>query len=898
MAKKTETQEVIEKIYEYTLEEIMGDRFGRYSKYIIQDRAIPDVRDGLKPVQRRILYGMYRGHHTYDKPYVKSARSVGDIMGKYHPHGDSSIYDAMVRMSQWWKQSTPYIDMHGNNGSMDGDSPAAMRYTEARLSKISNELLEDIDKETIVWAPNFDDSEIEPTVLPARFPNLIVNGATGISAGYATNIPPHNLGEIIDATIKRIDSPNCYLDTIMEIVKGPDFPTGGIVEGISGIRSAYETGRGKIIIKAKTSFEEEKGKAILAISEIPFEVNKALLVRKIDEIRIDKKIDGILEVRDESDKDGLRIAVDIKKDANRELILNYLLKNTDLQVSYNFNMIVIDHRRPRQLGLLAILDSYIEFKKEVIIKRTNYDLSMAKARLHIVEGLIKCLSILDEVIRVIRASKNKADAKENLVKEFDFTKEQAEAIVMLQLYKLTNTDVTELEKELASLTVTVTGLEEILASEDKLKIVMKEELRRVKKEYAVNRKTEIKDEITEIKIDTTVMIPKEDVLVMVTKDGYIKRTSWRSYQASQEESTLKDNDYILGLYELNTLDTLLLFTNLGNYLYVPVHTIYDMKWKEMGKHISNLIKLEENEEVISVIPVTDFNTNKDITIATKNGMIKRSLMKDFQVSRYSKPIQCMKLKDDDKVIDAYVNYHNDIFVATSGNYGLWFDKSEIPVVGIKASGVKAIKLKDDVVVSSFNFNPDNQELFLLVTDKGTGKRVKIQEFEKSARAHRGLLLLREVKTNPYHTVKVFITTSKEHIGIKTPDINLLKASEFPIMDRYSTGSTISKHTIYDSYKVAELLTKDNLENNSTNENDDTNIDSSDSSISISDSTNIKSSIQEISDASDITEKILMDTKEEVVKEEKKEKPKKETSKVSLQEIDDRLMTIDDFLGDF
>ena len=898
MAKKTETQEVIEKIYEYTLEEIMGDRFGRYSKYIIQDRAIPDVRDGLKPVQRRILYGMYRGHHTYDKPYVKSARSVGDIMGKYHPHGDSSIYDAMVRMSQWWKQSTPYIDMHGNNGSMDGDSPAAMRYTEARLSKISNELLEDIDKETIVWAPNFDDSEIEPTVLPARFPNLIVNGATGISAGYATNIPPHNLGEIIDATIKRIDSPNCYLDTIMEIVKGPDFPTGGIVEGISGIRSAYETGRGKIIIKAKTSFEEEKGKAILAISEIPFEVNKALLVRKIDEIRIDKKIDGILEVRDESDKDGLRIAVDIKKDANRELILNYLLKNTDLQVSYNFNMIVIDHRRPRQLGLLAILDSYIEFKKEVIIKRTNYDLSMAKARLHIVEGLIKCLSILDEVIRVIRASKNKSDAKENLVKEFDFTKEQAEAIVMLQLYKLTNTDVTELEKELASLTVTVMGLEEILASEDKLKIVMKEELRRVKKEYAVNRKTEIKDEITEIKIDTTVMIPKEDVLVMVTKDGYIKRTSWRSYQASQEEATLKDNDYILGLYELNTLDTLLLFTNLGNYLYVPVHTIYDMKWKEMGKHISNLIKLEENEEVISVIPVTDFNTNKDITIATKNGMIKRSLMKDFQVSRYSKPIQCMKLKDDDKVIDAYVNYHNDIFVATSGNYGLWFDKSEIPVVGIKASGVKAIKLKDDVVVSSFNFNPDNQELFLLVTDKGTGKRVKIQEFEKSARAHRGLLLLREVKTNPYHTVKVFITTSKEHIGIKTPDINLLKASEFPIMDRYSTGSTISKHTIYDSYKVAELLTKDNLENNSTNGNDDTNIDSSDSSISISDSTNIESSLQEISDASDITEKILMDTKEEVVKEEKKEKPKKETSKVSLQEIDDRLMTIDDFLGDF
>jgi len=889
MAKKTETQEIVEKIFNYTLEEIMGDRFGRYSKYIIQDRAIPDVRDGLKPVQRRILYGMYRGHHTYDKPYVKSARSVGDIMGKYHPHGDSSIYDAMVRMSQWWKQSTPYIDMHGNNGSMDGDSPAAMRYTEARLSKISNELLEDIDKGTIVWAPNFDDSEVEPTVLPARFPNLIVNGATGISAGYATNIPPHNLGEIIDATIKRIDSPNCYLDTIMDIVKGPDFPTGGIVEGIDGIRSAFETGRGKVIVKAKTNFEEEKNKVILAVSEIPFEVNKAMLVRKIDEIRIDKKIEGIIEVRDESDKDGLRIAIDIKKDANRELILNYLLKNTDLQVSYNYNMIVIDHRRPKQLGLLAILDSYIEFKKEVITKRTNYDLQVAKARLHIVEGLIKCLSILDEVIKVIRGSKNKADAKENLVKEFDFTKEQAEAIVMLQLYKLTNTDVTELEAELAKLITTVNELEEILASEDKLKSVMKEDLRRVKKEYATPRKTEIKAEITEIKIDTTVMISKEDVIVMVTKDGYIKRTSKRSYQSSTEEAILKDNDYVLGLYELNTVDTILLFTNLGNYLYVPVHIIPDTKWKEMGKHISNIIKLEESEEIISSIPITNFDDNFDITIASRNGMIKRTSIKEFQVNRYTKPISCMKLKDGDLVVDAFINLEDEIFVATNGNYGLWFDKEEIPVVGIKASGVKSIKLKNDVVVSVNNFNPDKQEYLLLVTDKGTGKRVKVSEFEKTSRANRGLLLLREVKTNPYHTIKTFMITSKEHIGIKNPDINLLKTSEFSIMDRYSTGSTISKHDIIDAFKVAELLTKDNLIfGNDISSDDNNNLDD-----------NKEDTNKIIEMAADITEQILMETKV-VSQEEKKEETKKEkdTNKVSLKEIDDRLMTIDDFLGDF
>ena len=890
MAKKTETKEIIEKIYNYTLEEIMGDRFGKYSKYIIQDRAIPDVRDGLKPVQRRILYGMYRGRHTYDKPYVKSARSVGDIMGKYHPHGDSSIYDAMVRMSQWWKQSTPYIDMHGNNGSMDGDSPAAMRYTEARLSKISNELLEDIDKETITWAPNFDDSEIEPTVLPARFPNLIVNGATGISAGYATNIPPHNLGEIIDATIKRIDSPNCYLDTIMDIVKGPDFPTGGIVEGISGIRSAYENGRGKIIVKSRCNFEEEKNKTVLAISEIPFEVNKAMLVRKIDEIRIDKKIDGILEVRDESDRDGLRIAIDIKKDANRELILNYLLKNTDLQVSYNFNMIVIDHRRPRQLGLLAILDSYIEFKKEVITKRTEYDLNTATARLHIVEGLIKCLSILDEVIRVIRASKNKSDAKDNLVKEFDFTPLQAEAIVMLQLYKLTNTDVTELEKELANLKETVAGLEAILSSEDELKLVMKNELRRVKKEYATPRKTDIKEEITEIKIDTTVMIPKEDVLVMVTKDGYIKRTSWRSYQASQDEATLKDNDYIIGLYELNTLDTILLFTNLGNYLYVPVHAIPDIKWKEIGKHISNIIKLEEMEEIVSVIPVCNFDDKVEIAIATKNGMIKRTLLKDFQVSRYSKPIQCMKLKDNDSVVNAFTTVYNDIFIATDGNYGLWFDKEEIPVVGIKASGVKAIKLKDDLVVSACNFDINKDEYLLIITDKGTGKRVKMTEFEKSLRAHRGLLLLREVKTNPYHTIRTFLTTGRDHIGIKTPDINLLKTSEFPIMDRYSTGSTISKHNIVDAFKVIELLTKDNINNSNS---DDTNVTRANTDSTL-DNTSDK---VEVDDVVEITSKILTETLEE-----KKEKPqakeKTTSAKVSLKEIDDRLMTIDDFLNDY
>ena len=569
---------VLNKIHEYALEEIMGDRFGRYSKSIIQDRAIPDVRDGLKPVQRRILYAMYRDRNTFDKPYKKSAKAVGNIMGNYHPHGDSSIYDAMVRLSQWWKQSTPYIDMHGNNGSIDGDSAAAMRYTEARLSKISSELLKDIDKDTVEMTWNFDDTLKEPVVLPAKFPNLLVNGASGISAGYATNIPTHNLGEVIDATIKRIDSPNCKLDTLLEIMKGPDFPTGGIVEGKNGIIDAFTTGRGKVIIKSKYEFVSEKGKNQILITEIPFEVNKALLVRKIDEIRIDKKIDGIVEVLDESNfEEPTRIAINIKKDADKELILNYLLKSTDLQIAYNYNMVAIVNGRPMTIGIIKILDAYIEHQKEVITRRSKFDLDVYKKRMHIIEGLIKALSILDEVIKTIRASKNKADAEINLCNEYGFTDEQAKAIVALQLYKLTNTDVTELNNEYNDLENKIKALELILGDENKMKSLMKYELKKVKEEYATPRKTEVKDEITEIKIDTVKLIPKEDTVVIVTKEGYIKRVSNRSMESSEGETGLKELDYVIGKYRMNTIDTLLVFTDLGNYLHIPVHEIPDMK---------------------------------------------------------------------------------------------------------------------------------------------------------------------------------------------------------------------------------------------------------------------------------------------------------------------------------
>ena len=800
--------ELLQKIYDYSLEEIMGERFGRYCKTIILDRALPDVRDGLKPVQRRILYGMYKSGNTYDKKYRKSAKAVGEIMGNYHPHGDSSIYDAMVRMSQDWKMETPYIDMHGNNGSMDGDGAAAMRYTEARLSKISNELLLDINKNTVEMAPNYDDTLEEPTVLPAGFPNLLVNGSTGISAGYATNIPTHNLGEVIDATIKRIDSPNCLLDTIMSVMPGPDFPTGGVIEGVKEIKEAYETGKGKIVVKSKYEVIKEKGKYQIVITEIPYEVNKALLVKKMNDIRIDKKIEGILDIRDETSRGELRIVIDLKKDANADLVINYLLKNTDMQVSYSFNMIAIVNHRPRQIGVLAIIDSFIKHRTEVVTRRTKFDLAHDKDRYHILEGLIKAISILDEVIKVIRASKNKSDAILNLVKEFSFTEKQATAIVMLQLYRLTNTDITDVKNEMQRLEEEIKEYELILSSDAELKKVIKEELRKIKKEFSSPRKTQIKEEITEIKIDATAMIPKEDVIVVVTNEGYVKRVSKKSYGSSDgDETLLKENDYVSGLYEQNTLDTLLMFTNKGNYLFIPVHELPELKWKDLGKHVSNIVPIGQDEKIIKSIPVSNFD-KREIVIFTKNGMVKKTLLEDFKVQRYSKPISCIKLKDNDEVINVSDEAYNEVFIATKKGYGLWYDKSEIPTIGLKTAGVKSINLKDDEVVSA-NLFDGSFEYVTVITAKGLSKRIKLTEFEKTTRAKRGLLIIREVKSNPQEIISAFVSDVKHNIVIKTINKDIkLKLSEIPIMDRYSVGSTLTKSKVQVVYQPTELIKKE------------------------------------------------------------------------------------------
>lgn len=791
--------DIVKKIEDYSLEEIMSLRFAAYAKEIIQDRAIPDVRDGLKPVQRRILYAMYKAGNTAEKGYIKCAATVGDVLGKFHPHGDSSVYDAMVRMSQWWKQNHILVDIHGNNGSMDGDGPAAYRYTEARLAKISGELLKDLDKSTVSWAPNFDDRFLEPTVLPAKFPNLLVNGTSGISAGYATNIPPHNLGEIIDATIKRIDSPNCYLETILEIVKGPDFPTGGIAFGKEGIIDAFKTGRGRIIVQAKYEFVKEKGKEQIIITEIPFEVNKQACVAKIEGLRIDKKVEGISEVRDETDRTGIRIAIDLKANANKDVIMKYLLKNTDLQISYNYNCVAIVNRTPKTLGILEILDAYIAHKREVITKRTEFDLAYYTKNYNIATGLIKAISILDEVIALIRASKNKSDAKVNLVNKYKFTEEQAEAIVTLQLYRLTNTDIVVLEEECEKLKKLIEECNKILNNETELKNVMKSELREIKKNYAVPRKTEIRDEIVDIKVDAKEMIPDEKVIVVVTNEGYVKRVSQKSFKTSDEETTLKPGDFVTGRFLASTKDSLLLFTNLGNYLFVPIHIIPETKWKDLGKHISNTIMIKEQEKIIASLVLKD--KNKNVTLFTKNGLTKQVPLKDFEVTRYSKPMTAIKLKENDELINADISKEEVLFV-TSNGLCLRFNTNEIPIVGSKASGVKGINLKDDYCIYASPIK--NEEYLNIYTNYKTIKRLKLSDIIPISRAKKGNMLFKKAKTKDYKILFAYLTETKDINLYKIDtDIYELKNSDIPIMDIASTGSQVKFN--YDLFALKKEL---------------------------------------------------------------------------------------------
>lgn len=787
----------VEKFLDLPLEDILGDRFGRYSKYIIQDRALPDARDGLKPVQRRILFAMFQEGNTAEKAYRKSAKTVGNVIGNYHPHGDTSVYDAMVRMSQDWKLRNVLVQMHGNNGSVDGDPPAAMRYTEARLSAIASELLKDIDKETVDFTPNFDDTLEEPVVLPAFYPNLLVNGSTGISAGYATEIPPHHLGEVIDAVTLQIENPEVTVDELMKVMKGPDFPTGGIIQGVEGIRQAYETGKGKIVVRGKAEIEDLRGgKQQIVITEIPYEVNKANLVKRMDELRLDRKVDGISEVRDETDRTGLRMVIELKKDADATGVLNFLYKNTDLQISYNFNMVAIYNRRPQLMGVKPLLKAYIEHQKEVITKRSNYELRKAKERQHIVEGLIKAISILDEVIETIRGSKDKKDAKQNLMQKYGFTEPQSEAIVNLQLYRLTNTDIQTLQNEADELEKKVKELLTILNSEKKLLSVITKDLARVKNKYADERRTKIEDQIEELKINLEVMIPSEDVVVSVTKEGYVKRTSPRSYAASNGEPPgMKDTDRVLRKLDINTTDTLLLFTKKGNYLYLPVHELPDIRWKDPGQHVANIVPIDSDDTVIDAIPIKDFNEAKFLLFITKSGMAKRTELVNYQAQRRSKPLIALNLKGDDELVDVHLtNGDEEIFIATNNGYGLWFNEEEVSVVGTRAAGVKGINLKNgDFVVSGLTKKAEENVQLVVVTQRAAVKKMRLDsEFDKTSRAKRGVVMLRELKANPHRIVAVAFASGNEKIWIQGAKGNqeFVEVNTLRPADRYNNGSFI------------------------------------------------------------------------------------------------------------
>ena len=790
MAKKNEFEDHT-KYVPVLLEDVMGDRFGRYAKYIIQERALPDARDGLKPVQRRILYAMYHDGNTWDHPYRKSAKTVGLVIGNYHPHGDTSVYDAMVRMSQDWKVRLPLIDMHGNNGSIDDDPAAAMRYTEVRLAKVTQIMEDDLDKDTVEMAPNFDDTENEPTVLPVPFPVMLVNGATGIAAGYATNMPPHNLSEVVDATIYRLQNPDCELAEIIELIPGPDFPTGGIVQGAQGIREAYETGHGRVVVRAKAEIVQAKTCRQIVITEIPYEVIKSDLVKKMDEIRLSRDIDGILDVRDESDRTGLKIVVDVRKDADANMILNYFYKNTDLQIYYSYNNVAIIDKRPVQVGLLGLLDAFIAFRKEVVIRRSRFELDRMEKRCHVIEGLMKAVSILDQIIDIIRHSQDKADAKRNLMAEFGFDEPQAEAIVTLRLYRLSNTDIYELREEFAELVNQIEETRSILENPSILTHVIVQELKAVRKEYGQERRTKIEDEISELVINRSSMVASERVVATVSRDGYVKRVSLRSYSASEGIPTgLKEGDELIGHIECDTLDTLLLFTSKGNYACLPVWQIDEGKWKDLGMHLNKVVRIEGDDKIRNVIVIHSFDTYAWIVTASSDGFIKKTPASAWQVQRNSRVTPAMNLSPKAELLTAFAAYPEDsVTLVTRDGFASRYSLDQVPETGVKAKGVKAVNLNaGDQLAFACPLRKGIQSV-LFVCRSGAMKRVRLDDIQLGNRPVKGRLIAKKVKSNPHELMLARPVNPGDILTFYDPEEHLLKASEVPLKTTDTTFST-------------------------------------------------------------------------------------------------------------
>lgn len=825
-----------EMILENEIEDVLSNGFGRYSKYVLQERAVPDVRDGLKPVQRRIIYTMYLEGNFASKPTRKCARTVGAVIGRFHPHGDTSVYEAMVRLSQDWKMRVPLIDFQGNNGSIDGDGPAAYRYTEARLSEIADEMVRDLNKNTVDMELNFDDQELEPVVLPSRFPNLLVNGSQGVAVGASTDIPPHNLGEVIDGVIYRLSHKRCSVSDLMSFIKGPDFPTGGIIVNPQDLMQIYQSGKGLIRLMCRYHTEEGKNLNSLVITEIPYGVEKSSLVLNIAKCRVQNNLDAILDVRDETDKNGLRIVIEVKKDTDIDQLTKYIISKGVLTTSVKFNMLVIDHNRPRTLNLLEAVDCYIEHQIDVITRRSKFDLNKYEERLHIVEGLIKALSILNEVVKTIRQSKDKADARTRLINNFGFSEKQAEALLNLQLYRLSNTDVTTLVAEGKDLREKIADLKELLASPEKMNKLIASDLKAIKAKFPSTRLTSFQEEEMDLKVDMKALVSKDETIVTFTRDGYIKRTSLRSY-SNDAAPGLKDGDVVRGVVKCFTTDNLILITSQGNFLQVPVFRLSEIKWKDEGKHINEIGALGNNEKIIGGLVVEEYKEGIFVTILSKNGQIKRTPLEEFQTTRIARTVKAFNLAKGDELVKMVVtNGEKNLLIAASDGTTSLFNENELEPLSLKAGGVKAIaRLSDDAYLVTL-LALDKKETLLGVivkeqsaitirSDKLTlGKRMGVRDNLFGVYLSNPVTLLGIVECDKNKIAEVVLTNrirdkidfanvSNKPLGMKLKPGNLDLASKENISDisYYDTMVINSETKVYSNKKQSKKTAEEKKE---------------------------------------------------------------------------------------
>lgn len=800
MADNNELKE--QKIIPVNIGSEMKKSFIDYAMSVIIDRALPDVRDGLKPVHRRILYAMYGLGFTPDKSYRKCATTVGEVLGKYHPHGDAAVYDSMVRMAQDFSLRYMLVDGHGNFGSIDGDPPAAMRYTESRLSKISMEMLRDINKDTVDFKPNFDDHEVEPTVLPSRFPNLLVNGSSGIAVGMATNIPPHNLGEVIDGINKVIDNPEITIEELNKIIKGPDFPTGATIVGRRGIRDAFKTGRGRIVIRAVTNIEQvNPNKQRIIVTELPYQVNKSRLIERIADLVKDKKIDSISDLRDESDRNGMRIVIELKKDANANVVLNQLYKNTQLQDSFSVNMLALVQTHdgkfvPRVLNIRQAIDHYIDHQKDVIVRRTKFDLDKAEARAHILEGLKIAIDNLDEVIKTIRSSKNEALAKERLIEKFSFTEKQAQAIVDMRLGRLTALEREKIENEYKELLEKIKYYKDVLANEFMVLNIIKDELNEIRNKYADERRTKIIEDETEIDIED--LIEEEESVITLTHFGYIKRIPADTYKSQRRGGkgiiglSTREEDFVENLFVTSTHNFILFFTNKGKVYRLKAYEIPESGRQARGTAIVNLLQLDQDERVQTVIPVAEYKEDLYLVLATKNGIIKKSRLMEYANIRKG-GLAAVTLRENDELIDVRLtDGKKDIILVTKNGMSIRFNETDARPLGRVSQGVRGIKLSEGDEVIGMGAFIENTSL-LVVTENGFGKRTKLSEYKVQTRGGKGVLTYRVTeKTGKLVGTKLVCEDDDVMLISSDGTIIRIRAQDISLLGRATQGVTLMR----------------------------------------------------------------------------------------------------------